>query len=111
MFIALVAVLALWATGSINGNGIGGASSNASLTWNVEYLHKNADGDVLQKNRAHNTVTVEGLETAMTRLISDGSVAAGGTDAFDNILLMKTNQTTAPRNRLPGFRGRYPDTR
>jgi len=103
MFIALVAVLALWATGSINGNGIGGASSNASLSWNVEYLHQNADGDVLQQNKAHNTVTVEGLETAMNRLIDDGSITAGGTAAFDNILLMKTDQTAAPATDFPVF--------
>jgi hypothetical protein len=90
MFIALVAVLALWATGSINGNGIGGASSNASLSWNVEYLHQNADGDVLQQNKAHNTVTVEGLETAMNRLIDDGTITAGGTAASDNILRTPT---------------------
>ena len=69
----------------------------------MEYTHKTADGDVLQQSKAHNTVTVEGLETAMNRLIDDGSITAGGTAAFDNILLMKTDQSAAPATDFPVF--------
>ena len=69
MFIALVAVLALWANGNLGGSGISGASSNAGIVWNVEYWHKNADGDVLQNKKAHNTVTTNGLDAAVERLI------------------------------------------
>lgn len=100
MFITLMAVLALWATGTIGGNGGPGASSNASIVWNVEYWHRNANGDLLQHVKDQNAVSVQGLESAMERLISDGSP---NTDTFDQILLMKTDQTAAPATDAVNF--------
>ena len=66
MVTVLVAVLALWAWGPIGGSGASGPSSNASLVWNVEYWHRNADGEVLQHKIDHNTVTGTGLRPPLT---------------------------------------------
>ena len=104
MFITLIAVLALWATGNIGGSGVGGASTTASAVWNVEYWHKNAAGEVLQYQKVHNTVTTNGLDAAVERLIDAESggelvaIVAGSAAedfAFDNVVLL-LNQTEDP---------------
>lgn len=99
MFITLVAVLALWANGNIGAKGIGGSSSTASAVWNVEYWHRNADGDLLQYVKDHNAVTVEGIDAANLLLIDEGATLASGnpttdSDTFDQILLMDVNLAT-----------------
>ena len=103
MVTALVAVLALWAWGPIGG---GGSTSNASLVWNVEYWHRNADGEVLQHKIDHNTVTVEGLDAANLLLIDEDATLASGnpttdTDNYDQILLMDVNLATRPITSAP----------
>ena len=88
MVTVLVAVLALWAWGPIGASG-GGASSNATLLWNVEYWHHNADGELLQHKIDHNTLTDKGLDAAMNRLLNQTVVTElGATDAFDKIVLL-----------------------
>ena len=100
MFIALVAVLALWSNGSLSGNGIGGATTSASMTWNVEYWHRNAAGDLIEYKKEHNAFLKNGKEIAMERLIKvgaghlqDTSTATGliQTDAFNKIVLQVTD--------------------
>ncbi|MCZ6892012.1 MAG: hypothetical protein O7F09_05805 [Chloroflexi bacterium] len=92
MVTALVAVLALWAWVPIGGSA-SGASSNAALVWNVEYWHRNADGEVLQHKKDHNAVTVEGDDAAMQALIDNTIVLAAAsetsdTDTYDQIVLV-----------------------
>ncbi len=94
---AMVAVLALWVWIPI---GVG-PTSNAGLTWNVEYWHRNADGEVLQHKIAHNAITVEGLDATNLLLIDESAVLAAGspltdTDTYDQILLMDVNLATRP---------------
>ena len=100
MFIALVAVLALWANGSLGANGIGGATTSASMTWNVEYWHRNADGDLLAYKKDHNAFTANGKEMAMERLIKVGAGNLADTsttpqlieaDAYNKIVLQTTD--------------------
>ena len=98
----LVAVLALWAWGPMGG----GSTSNASLVWNVEYWHRNADGEVLQHKIDHNTVTVEGLDAANLLLIDESATLAAvnpttDTDTYDQILLMDVNLATRPITSAP----------
>ncbi len=91
MVTALVAVLALWAWGPSGG----GATSGATLKWNVEYWHRDAAGEVLQHKIDHNTITGVGDEMALDRLINaggDGDVA-GETDAMDQIVLLDVAYT------------------
>ena len=102
MVAVLVAVLALWAWGPMGG----GSTSNASLVWNVEYWHRNADGEVLQHKIDHNTVTVEGLDAANLLLIDESATLAAGnpttdTDTYDQILLMDVNLATRPITSAP----------
>lgn len=94
---ALVVVLALWAMGMTGSGGavLGGASSNAGLVWNVEYWHRNADGDLLFYKKDKNALTAVGKEIAMERLIKVGAGDITSTtaqlqeaDAFDNIVLL-----------------------
>ena len=99
MFIALVAVLALWANGTIGGSGTPGTTSNASLVWNVEYWHQNSAGEVLQYGKDHNTVTVEGIDQANALLIDSAQVLGNAAqssdvDTYDQILLMDVNLAT-----------------
>lgn len=103
MFVALVAVLAMWATGTVGGNGVGGNSSSTALGWNVEYWHRNADGDLLGHKKSHNAFTNNGLEIAMERLIKVGagdlSDATTTTnliveDAFNKIVLLNVDDTS-----------------
>ena len=95
MFITLVAVLALWATGTISGSGIGGNSSTAQLMWNVEYWHRNAEGEVLQHKKDHNLVTPLGLDAANVRLIGPQVLVNLGEgsdiDTYDQIVLANVN--------------------
>ena len=103
MFITLVAVLALWATGNIGANGGGGgtgASSDIGLVWNVEYWHRNADGDLLAYKKDHNAFTANGKEMAMERLIKVGAGNLADTsttpqlieaDAYNKIVLQTTD--------------------
>lgn len=100
---AMVAVLALWATGTIGGSGIGGNNSSAGIFWNVEYWHKNAAGEVLQHKQARNAIQASGREHAMERLIAAQSTdialpfatvnaaEIGEANAFDQILLMNAD--------------------
>ena len=99
MVAAMVAVMALWVTGIIGGGGVfGGPSSQAAITWNVEYWHRNAAGEVLQHKKDSNAIVASGLEHAMERLInatapvlSFANVAQtniGEANAFDQIVLM-----------------------
>ena len=102
MVTALVAVLALWAWGPMGG----GSTSMASLVWNVEYWHRNADGELLQHKIDHNTVTVEGLDAANLLLIDEDATLASGnpttdTDTYDQILLMDVNLATRPITSAP----------
>lgn len=103
MFVALVAVLAMWATGTIGGNGIGGNSSSTALGWNVEYWHRSADGELLGHKKSHNAFTDNGLEIAMERLIKVGAGDLADTstttnllqgDSFNQIVLLDTDDTT-----------------
>ena len=102
MVTALVAVLALWAWGPIGGASHGGPTSNATAMWNVEYWHRNADGELLENKRLHNAVQALGLDAAMERLINKDAVlntatanVIGEEDAFDQIVLMSADDPAA----------------
>ena len=69
MVTAIVALFALWAWIFVGG----GPTSNAGLTWNVEFWHHNADGKLLQHKQASNAIVASGLEHAVERLIAAGS--------------------------------------
>ena len=96
---AMVAFVAVWAWNPI----LGGSSSNAGLTWNVEYWHKNADGEVLQHKKQSNAIVANGLEYAVERLAAELTAEAGLTfadpaatqigtaNAFDQIVLLDTD--------------------
>ena len=100
MVTVLLTVMTMWAWGPIAG---GGPTSNAGLTWNVEYWHRNADGEVLQHKKESNAVVASGLEHAMERLIAAGSgdialaftnpaaAEIGEANAFDQIVLMNAD--------------------
>lgn len=101
MVAAMFAVMALWATGIIGSGGgvFGGTSSAGTLVWNVEYWHRNADGEVLQHKKDHNTVTVEGLDAANLLLIDEAAALTAGspttdTDTYDQIALLNKNLAT-----------------
>ena len=92
---AIIAIVAAWNWSP----SLGGPSSNASLVWNVEYWHRNADGEVLQHKIDHNTITVEGLDATNLLLIDESAVLAAGNpltdnDTYDQILLMDVNLAT-----------------
>ena len=77
--------------------------SGATIKWNVEYWHKNAEGDVLVYKKDSNAIVASGLEHAMERLIAAKSTDAalaftnpaaaeiGEANAFDQIVLMNTD--------------------
>ena len=77
--------------------------------WNVEYWHRNADGEVLQYKKNSNAIVENWLEHAMERLIAeldaDASLAftdpaaaeIGTANAVDQIMLMNTDDTTGVR--------------
>ena len=100
MVTALLAVLGLWAWGPI---AAGGPTSNAGLTWNVEYWHRNADGEVLQHKNDSNTVTGVGVESALDRLINAGTDGdrAGEADTFDQIVLLDVAYTVNEVSAVP----------
>ena len=103
MVTVLLTVMTMWAWGPIAG---GGPTSNAGLTWNVEYWHRNADGELLQHKIDHNTVTVEGLDAANLLLIDEDATLASGnpttdTDTYDQILLLNVNLATRPITSAP----------
>ena len=97
----LVAALALWAWGS--SGGVGRSTSTIGLVWNVEYWHRNAEGEVLQHKKASNAIVASGLEHAVERLITAADADAtlaftnpaaaeiGEANAFDQIVLMDTD--------------------
>ena len=97
----LVAALALWAWGS--SGGAGRSTSTIGLVWNVEYWHRNAEGEVLQHKKASNAIVASGLEHAVERLITAADADAtlaftnpaaaeiGEANAFDQIVLMDTD--------------------
>ena len=104
MVTTLVAVLALWAWAPIDV----GSTSNAGLTWNVEYWHRNAEGEVLQHKKESNAIVASGLEHAMERLIAEadadaslafadpGAVAEiGVANAFDQIVLLNVDDAAS----------------
>ena len=96
MVASVVIMMALWSFTPIGG----GPSSNAALTWNVEYWHHNADGELLQYKQEHNAIVASGLEHASERLIAaadadaalafgnPGATEIGEANAFDQIVLM-----------------------
>ena len=92
---AMFAVLALWALGFIGGSGVGVSSSTGTLAWNVEYWHRNADGEVLQHKKDQNLVTPLGLDAANVRLIGPQllvNLAEGSdVDTYDQIVLANVN--------------------
>ena len=104
MVSVLVAVMALWAWGPIS---VGGTTSQAGVKWNVEYWHRNAEGEVLQHKKDSNAIVASGLEHAMERLIAAGSgdIALAFTDptaaeigeanAFDQIVLLDTDDAAS----------------
>ncbi|MCH8988689.1 MAG: hypothetical protein IIA92_07765 [Chloroflexi bacterium] len=99
MVAAMVAVMALWVTGIIGGGGgvFGGPSSTGTLVWNVEYWHRDSDGNLLQYGKDHNAITVEGLDAAVDHLLSQTvQDALGADDAFDKIILLTANASVDP---------------
>ena len=101
----LVAALALWAWGS--SGGVGRSTSTIGLVWNVEYWHRNAEGEVLQHKKASNAIVASGLEHAVERLITAADADAtlaftnpaaaeiGEANAFDQIVLMDTDDAAS----------------
>ena len=101
----LVAVLALWPWGS--SGGAGRSTSTIGLVWNVEYWHRNAEGEVLQHKKASNAIVASGLEHAVERLITAADADAtlaftnpaaaeiGEANAFDQIVLMDTDDAAS----------------
>lgn len=97
----LVAALTLWAWES--SGGVGRSTSTIGLVWNVEYWHRNAEGEVLQHKKASNAIVASGLEHAVERLITASDADAtlaftnpaaaviGEANAFDQIVLMDTD--------------------
>ena len=97
----LVAALTLWAWES--SGGVGRSTSTIGLVWNVEYWHRNAEGEVLQHKKASNAIVASGLEHAVERLITAADADAtlaftnpaaaeiGEANAFDQIVLMDTD--------------------
>ena len=92
MVAALVAVLVLWAWGPLWASG-GAATSTASASWNVEYWHRNAAGEVLQHKKDHNVVSEIGKQAGMQRLIDVATTTSGAADTFDQVVLMATSHT------------------
>ena len=98
---SIVALLGMWILVPMGG----ATASNAGLKWNVEYWHRNADGEVLQHVKNSNAIVASGLEHAMERLITAASPALGFTDpaaaeigeanAFDQIVLMNTDDAAS----------------
>ena len=101
---SLATALAMWAWGPAGGSG---TTSSASLVWNVEYWHRNAEGQVLQHKKASNAIVASGLEHAVERLIAaansdatlaftdPGAAEIGEANAFDQIVLMDTDDTAS----------------
>jgi len=101
----LVAALALWPWGS--SGGAGRSTSTIGLVWNVEYWHRNAEGEVLQHKKASNAIVASGLEHAVERLITAADADAtlaftnpaaaeiGEANAFDQIVLMDTDDAAS----------------
>ena len=84
----------------LSGNGIGGATTSASMTWNVEYWQRNAAGDLIEYKKEHHAFLKNGKEIAMERLIKvgaghlqDTSSSTGliQTDAYNKIVLQTTD--------------------
>lgn len=99
MVAAMVAVLALWAMGIMGGGGgvFGGPSSVAGATWNVEYWHRDSEGNLLAYGKDHNAVTAEGLDAAVDHLLSQSVQDGLGADtAFDKIILLSANASSDP---------------
>ena len=75
--------------------------SGATVKWNVEYWHQNAEGEVLAYKKDSNAIVASGLEHAMERLIAAQSPSLvftnpaaaeiGEANAFDQIVLMNTD--------------------
>ena len=104
MATVLAVVLALWAWGPI---GLAVPTSNAGLVWNVEYWHRNAEGEVLQHKKESNAIVASGLEHAMERLIAEldadaalafsnpAATQIGTANAFDQIVLMNADDAAS----------------
>ena len=103
MATSMVAFVAIWAWVPV----VGGPTSNAGLKWNVEYWHRDADGELLQYGKDSNAIVASGLEHAMERLIAaedaDAALAftnpaaaeIGNANAFDQIVLMDTDDAAS----------------
>lgn len=84
-------------------SGSGGPSSNFGLVWNVELVQRDAAGNILYQEKFQNTLTNSGLDAAVGRLSSESVVATvvadtagdGETFAFDNIVLLHTDDSAA----------------
>ena len=93
LMIALGTLALMWALFGIGS----GADSPLGLTWNVELTQRDAGGNVLYNEKLHNAIQDNGLEDAMLRLL-DASAAgdkSGETDAYDQIVLMNTDDTAS----------------
>ena len=100
---SVVALVAIWAWVPV----LGGPTSNAGLTWNVEYWHRDADGELLQYGKDSNAIVASGLEHASERLIAaadadaslaftnPGAAEIGEANAFDQIVLMDTDDAAS----------------
>ena len=96
--------LVLWAWGPV---GDSPSTSTAGLSWNVEYWHRTAEGRVLEHKKTSNAIVASGLEHAMERLIAGndsdatlaftdpGAAEIGEANAFDQIVLMNTDDSDA----------------
>lgn len=102
--IGLAAFFGLRAWGPI---GAQSNTSTAGLTWNVEYFHRNAAGELLGHRKAHNAIVASGLEHAAERLSgaldAEASLAfanpaaaqIGEANAFDNVVLMNVDDAAS----------------
>lgn len=93
VLIALGTMAVLWLLFGVGGS----AGSALGLTWNVELTQRDAAGNVLYNEILHNAIQDNGLEDAMLRLIdvSGAGDKAGETDAYDQIVLMDTDDTAS----------------
>ena len=97
-------VLAIWAWGPV---GDSPSTSTAGVSWNVEYWHRTAQGRILEHKKTSNAIVASGLEHAMERLIAGndsdatlaftdpGAAEIGEANAFDQIVLMNTDDSDA----------------
>lgn len=91
MLVAVGTFMLLWLMFSGGG---GGVLSGAELYWNVELTQKNAAGEILYTEKMKNSLTNEGFQAAMERVISSAAqnTNAAESEAFDNIVLLSGSE-------------------